>query len=203
MNYVTDHMRRELANHVLTLTHNGGAVRHYRLGPPDTNMGEVRLIFTSGPLPEQVIVTGDLNPREHGVASQQGYGLGWFGRRQGESYLCEKFLREGYYPEHAMRWMRGALEDAEANASVRKIAVLKGALESPELVTNSHESFYEWLRDVYRTDPEDEGFGYDPKVAGALAAVQQTFARLYGEMQQARPTQPLPVPDVCDMLRVE
>lgn len=190
MNYVTDNMRRELANHVLTLTHNGGAIRHYRLGPSDTNMGEARLIFTSAPLPEQVIITGDLNPRENGIVSQQGYGIGWFGRRQGESYLCEKFLRTSFYTEHARAWLRDEAADLADPNQARtddpaQIAALQaevrdaiGRGDHGDDPTRSHEAFWDWLRD-YGVDPEDEGFGYDPKVAGWLCAIQQRFVELY------------------------
>ena len=53
--------------------------------------------------PEGIILTGDLAParRGRGATSCYGYGLEWFAGRLSESYLCEKFLEEGWHADLA------------------------------------------------------------------------------------------------------
>lgn len=164
------------------------ATLRFRLGPPEyTGMGVTDIFFVRQP--ERIIITGDCHPAlgdGGGLISNPGYGLWWFARPQGENYLGEKFLRTAFYPQLAREWLQGWLTDAlggkreSTPKQVQEVTVVLGEHES--LVLEDYKSFADFLRDVLSIDPEDEGIGYDPKVLGWLAAVQQRFALLFAAM---------------------
>lgn len=51
--------------------------------------------------PEGITIAGDLTPGRNGNCSALGYGVGWFGSRKSEDYLCEKFLPHEWHHELA------------------------------------------------------------------------------------------------------
>lgn len=115
--YITEEMRRVMASKVLSVVAEYPGMIAYRLGHGDGSwMESTRILITRQPLPEQIIVTGDLCPGDNGVMSDFGYGLGWFGSRKSEGYLCEKFLRREFVPAAALRALKHALEQEEQDA---------------------------------------------------------------------------------------
>ena len=193
MTYVEDHMRQTLSDYVLTCTAATRSFAAYRLGPDaNTGMGVVRILFTSEPLVEQIIITGDLCPGDNGVISNAGYGIGWFGSPKSEHYLCEKFFREEYVPMRA----REALVEVQADHGAGELELTEKQLEmlhdaltdslepnsgDPSNPVRSHEAFYDLWCELFDTGPDDRGFDYDQRTAGWLCAIQQRFAELYQE----------------------
>lgn len=117
MNYVTEDMRRSMADKVLSIVAEHPGMIAFRLGPADGSwMESTRIFIARHPLPEQIIITGDLCPGDNGVMSDVGYGLEWFGTRKSECYLCEKFLRREWVPATALRALKYALEQEEQDA---------------------------------------------------------------------------------------
>ena len=203
MSYVTEEMRRSMADKVLTVVTEYEAMVVYRLGPADGSWLEsTRILITRHPLPEQIIITGDLCPGDNGILSDFGYGLGWFGSRKSEGYLCEKFLRREWVPATALRALKYALEQEEQDATdptepssvaTARATALKEAIDDigddpmgESTLTRHHEAFYEFWIDVFGNSPEDEGFDYNPRDAGWLCAIQQRFAECYQTLQSAK-----------------
>jgi len=115
--YVTEDMRRSMADKVLSIVAEYEGIVIYSLGPADGSwMESTRILISRHPLPEQIIITGDLCPGANGVLSDFGYGLGWFRSRKSEEYLCEKFLRREWVPDAALRALKYALEQEEQDA---------------------------------------------------------------------------------------
>ena len=199
--YVTENMRRSMADKVLTVVTEYEGMVIYRLGPADGSwMESTRILVARAPLHEQIIVTGDLCPGDNGIMSDFGYGLGWFGSRKSEGYLCEKFLRREWVPAAALRALKYALEQEEEEAAISdkpskaraRISALREAIDSvcdeptgESNVTRHHEAFYEFYVGVFGDSPEDEGFDYNPRDAGWLCAIQQRFAECYQALQSA------------------
>lgn len=194
--YVQDHMRQTLAGYVLSCTATCRFFAAYRLGPDaNTGMGVVRILFTSAPLAEQIIITGDLHPGNgNGILSNGGYGIGWFGSRKSEHYLCEKFLRTEFVPAKAREALLNVVTDY-ANDDLEldhgEVDELTQALAAsidpdngdPSNPVRSHEAFYEWWTEFFEDTPEDRGFDYHPDTAGWLCAIQQRFVELYQEKE--------------------
>lgn len=196
--------RRGFANHTLE-EHPGPAGLTCILRPPSGGHCEsTMLIFTgddAGKVPGYIVVMGDLCPGANGVVSNIGYGVGWFAARKSEGYLCEKFLRKVWVPELALAALRQALQDerdafvdadrAEVERITKRVEALEEAIEeagedaSGDVVAEST-PFYEAWTDIYDDSPEDQGYGYDPKDAALLVAIQETFARLYAAAHPER-----------------
>lgn len=188
-----------MANKVLSVVVEYPGVVIYRLGPADGSwMESTRILITRHPLPEQIIVTGDLCPGDNGILSDFGYGLGWFGSRKSECYLCEKFLRREWVPGLAKEALCQALHDARdehgdepPEEQAKRIDAIEDAIMASDdprgecAPTRSSEAFYEFWVDVFGTSPEDEGFDYNPRDAGWLCAIQQRFAECYQALQSA------------------
>jgi hypothetical protein len=162
-------------------------------------MESTRILISRHPLPEQIIITGDLCPGDNGILSDFGYGLGWFGSRKSEEYLSEKFLRREWVPEAALRALRYALQE-EIDSSERDDSDIRAARidklnyeldgigDAPtgeSAITRSHEAFYEFWVEVFGDSPEDQGFDYNPRDAGWLCAIQQRFCECYQALQSA------------------
>lgn len=72
----------------------------------NTIMGSTRLIFYAN----RIIITGDYCPGNRGVVSSAGYGLDWFSSQLSFSYLCSKFLDQGWFYEKALEDLRYYLD---------------------------------------------------------------------------------------------
>ena len=186
----------------LTKVSEGPGFVAYRMGIPGTRMESTDILFTSAPLDERIIITGDFEPGKHtdGVISNFGYGLPWFIRQAPSSYLCEKFLRTDFYPAHARRVLRNELEEAERQLAEEepddeyrakietRIEALKEAIEAEEHgddPTRSCESFSDLAEELYGCSDLCEGtIGYDPDESRRLGKIQQRFARLYAATQE-------------------
>lgn len=199
--YVTQEMRRSMADKVLTIVAEYEGMIVYRLGPADGSwMESTRILVSRHPLPEQIIITGDLCPGSNGILSDFGYGVGWFGSRKSEEYLCEKFLRREWVPERAKEALCQALHDARdercAEASDEEVArldVIEDAIIASDdpcgecAPTRSSEAFYEFWNETFGDSPENQGMDYSPRDAGWLCAIQQRFVECYQALQYTEP----------------
>lgn len=175
MTYVTDDIRNLFDNHVLELIQEGKITGYY-LREPGTRNCLVLLTFS----PEGITIAGDLTPETNGSVSTYGYGLDWFSRQSSEGYLCEKFLTQRWLPELAAAelrdpggWFREQVVD---DNQMIELKLLANSLEVGEC--GAFESI-ERLDDIGIECQDVPGFGYDPKEASVLCAIQQTFRRLY------------------------
>ena len=194
--------RKQFANY--TLTELGAwPVRVYQLRKPGHGgmEGVDVLVMGGGQVPERIVVTGDLAPNDNqGCVSNVGYGLDWFAGRKSDDYLCGKFLRREWVPEIARAALKDRLEEEQKDAadenldSLDRAAAKTRAEKLAEAMedfgestdpTRSAEAFHELWSDVYDDTPEDTGFGYDPRSAALLVAIQETFARLYWDTREA------------------
>lgn len=115
--YVTEEMRRSMADKVFSVVAEYEGMVVYRLGPADGSwMESTRILISREPLAEQIIITGDLCPGANGILSNFGYGVRWFGRKQSEEYLCSKFLRREWVPAAALRALKYDLEQEKQHA---------------------------------------------------------------------------------------
>lgn len=198
----TEYMREEAAKCQLSIVHQVPGVTVYRLGLPNTGIGSTKIIITSSPLAEQIILTGDLHPGDgHGLVSSPGYGIDWWSRPKDAEYLSVKFgLPTVYVREYAIDAIRDDLEmeqegfDADGDdATAKRIQAIKAALQAVEDAdkgvwgeeedpTRSAEAFYDWYCDTFGTCPDGEGWGYSPRDVGWLVAIQHRFAECWREM---------------------
>jgi hypothetical protein len=181
--YVKAHMREALKGHklsVVSLSATRVGVSVFNMKRDGTRIMKVQISFT----PEGIFIMGDLCPGLHGVGSALGYGLGWFKGRKSEGYLCEKFLVTGFVAEYAADSIEDTLKDPE-DYDLTPDAV-KGLRE---VITHLRDdSSYGETRlydDLclldYPTDDGVPGYGYDPRDAGWLCAIQQRFAELWDD----------------------
>lgn len=207
-----DEFRAQLADY--TLTEMGAEpARIFLLRKPEGGAMEgVDIAFLGGPgLGERIIITGDLCPLLHGCVSNIGYGIGWFAGRKSDAYLCEKFLRKVWVPEQALAALKDRLAEEEreerelgddpvrAQERINAMARIQKLTEAIEEIggdpsdacapTRSAEAFCDLWVDIYGDTPEDIGFGYAPRDAALLVAIQEAFARLY-EAAQAEKAKP-------------
>ena len=184
----------------LTKVSEGPGFVAYRMGIPGTRMESTDIMFTSAPLDARIIITGDFDPGNHtdGVISNHGYGIAWFVRRSPSGYLCEKFLRTGYHPDHGRRVLQGCFEevkremaegepdDARREKLEARAEALVEAIEAEDGYddpTRDGSAFYEFITDTFGDSDYCEGAtGYDPDEARRLGKIQQRFARLYAAM---------------------
>lgn len=181
MSNSSDEFRLNLSNHTLRVVAEYPGFIEFRLGLPNESwMESTRILITRHPLPEQIILTGDLCHGANGILSDTGYGLGWFARPQGESYLCEKFLRREWVPQKALDALRYRLDEAdEYELTEKQCTGLALAIEcSEDALTDecsdvrNSEAFYSTWVDIFGEPPEDEGYGYNPRDASWLCAIQ-------------------------------
>ena len=196
-----------------TLTEIGPGVPHVRVfhlrAPGGGAMEGVEILFTSAPTRERIVVVGDLSPNDNqGCVSNAGYGIRWFARRWSNDHLASKFLQKVWVPDLALAALQSLLDDArkdsEANAEVvheraterafKRLAAIEEAIAASEgepdgerATTRSAETFHEWYQDTFEDPPESTGFGYQPREAALLCAIQETFARLYEKRESEIP----------------
>lgn len=194
-------------------------VRLYQLRKPGHGgMEGVDVLVMGGDVDERIVITGDLAPNDNqGCVSNIGYGVDWFAGRKSDDYLCGKFLRQVWVPEDARAAIKDRLAeeqrdaadedlDADERETARERAEkLAEAVEYAEEFNDparSSEAFHELWEEVYDDTPEDLGFGYDPRSAALLVAIQETFARLYWAKREAETLTatlgPLQQPTRCD-----
>jgi hypothetical protein len=199
--YVTEDMRRSMADKVLSIVAEYEGMAIYRLGPADGSwMESTRILISREPLAEQIIITGDLCPGANGILSNFGYGVRWFGRKQSEEYLCSKFLRREWVPEAAVRALQYSLQEEidssdrdDSDVRAARIETLGYAIDcigdepsGEQSVARNSEAFYEFWADTFGDSPEDQGMDYNPRDAGWLCAIQQRFAECYQALQSAK-----------------
>ena len=180
--------------------------------PGHGGMDGVDLILLGGEhVGQRIVVTGDLSPNDNqGCQSNLGYGLDWFAGRCSDHYLCEKFFRKVWVPDLARAELRERLveeqqeaaddegNNAKARAELReRVEKLEEAVEHVEEdgdsiddPTRSAEAFHDLWVDVYHDGPEGMGYGYDPRSAALLVAIQETFSRLYWAAREVEKQDP-------------
>lgn len=242
MSYIEGHMRESLKGHFLEMVLDTEKFKaFYMREKPNSRMMSTLFIFH----PEGITIAGDLTPALHGNCSTIGYGLDWFASKLSETYLCEKFLTQGWHAELAeeelaeMRdstlagkndhelWgglddlrcsreelieelleYRRALVDAEPDekpairAAIRdmrppliaaRAAIVAKREEVAEridtLLNNLSQDFlYEEWTSYFEHDSEGmPGYGYSPREAGWLCALQQKFSELYHASKKTVP----------------
>lgn len=149
-------------------------------------MQSTRLVFLSNP--PQIIITGDLCPGIHGILSNMKYGIEWFGSHKSPGYLCEKFLREEWVPEKCQKELRAYANESERRkdrTKLREIARdIDGWVSDSGPAVSQHQT-YEELCDLDYSYVDDgiPGYGYNPREADLLVAIQKQFADLYQQQQ--------------------
>lgn len=182
--YVTDQMRKALANHRLELVQEGPVTAYYLKDPTEGRMMSTLVLFS----PEGIVLQGDLTPERNGTVSCYGYGIGWFGSPKSEDYLCEKFLEKRFVQEAAITELKDPdsywrdLSGIETGEWYRRIERLDEIID--DLESDGHEA--EWLIGELEdagcvVDDWPPGWTYEPREAGWLCAIQQRFAELYQE----------------------
>ena len=148
---------------------------HWILRDPEHGglINSTHISFLPGP---RIAVYGDLCPCKHGVISALGYGLPWFSRPKGASYLGEKFLPVVWTWERAESELRWHIDNDEDDAET--LNKFREALGDDECDARQ---LYEALEG---TGYEDElpGYGYDPRDERLLQAIQHRFAAAYTAM---------------------
>ena len=168
-------------------------VRVYRIRRPGTLMGSTLLMEAAG----QITIAGDLCPGRNGVVSTLGYGLDWFARQLGGSYLAEKFLSKRWVPALAARWVTEVLAGTdEAFVGHHNYAEThREALEDLGGEDNIREmgevAFYEALSEIDSDIMDDEppGWDYEPTELRCLVAIQARFAKLWADQAGAASTE--------------
>ena len=196
--YVDDELRARWAEHKLVPMNVTGEVTGYRLKHPDS--GRVQgcmILFT----PEGIVVCGDWCPNNnHGVVSNLGYGVEWFGNTLSEGYLCSKFLRTEYSRRAAREAVverlkdlketlaeRGALRDDVRQLWEARIEAYEIALEEDdgESIDCEHfgteERYYALIQEANDWDEVVDGspHDYDDRDAGLLCVIQHRFSELW------------------------
>ncbi len=179
--YVEEGWKESLKDHELRLVANVEEYEVWLMKAPNTRHLLVQIFFS----PEGIAIQGDvLFNRKKGLVSDFGYHRGWFGREQSESYLCEKFLRYVFVPEVAAEEIEDMLENPEEhNISKGLVPYLK---EIAEELRDGKYGRYEFEMELDRVDyhpDEPLGYGYDPKEASPLCAIQQKFVELYSKLE--------------------
>ncbi len=159
-----------------------------------TSVRKVQITFT----PEGIAIQGDvgLGPSNHGVCSGPGYGLRWWVSLLSEGYLAEKFLHRCWTRERALEeceWRRDEaareLAAEEAKEDEERITEQKAMLKTWDIVIRGldggdfgESDLYSALDEAgYDCSDGAPGWGYDINDMGWLAAIQQTFKRLWDE----------------------
>lgn len=172
-----DNFKNMLNKHILVPVQTTGPIEAYYLKDPAQGRMMSTLIMGT---PEGISLMGDLTPERNGSASCLGYDLRWFSGASSNHYLCEKFLTKRWVQEIAVEQLSNAashfgLQDGDAD-----IAKLKEIGE--HLKGSDH--LEEWLYDELfelggYTDGGLPGYGYDPREAMVLCAIQARFSELY------------------------
>ncbi|HUU59755.1 MAG TPA: hypothetical protein VMZ50_09435 [Phycisphaerae bacterium] len=185
MTYATDSMRRDLERHRIEVVQDDERLRCFWLREP----GEWCMSVLVTELPSrQIALTGDLTfGGRNGIVSDRGYGLGWFGGRLGEDYLCEKFLSEKWSRERAAKWCRWHRDDIKYDAD--QFETWKALCEIERDLTQweeirTPEELYDALIPIGMADGDVPGYGYDENHAGWLCAVQQRFRECWQQMAE-------------------
>lgn len=171
-------------------------VRAFRLRPPgyEGRCETVDIVFLERL--GQIVVAGDLCPGRHGVASANGYGLGWFSKPLSPDYLAEKFLARGWHEE----LVRDGLDDLEADLD-REAAEAAAEAEDDEvregdegrrgahreairearrcLEDGDPRGVYDALVDAGYDAEDVPGHGYRPRDMALLAVINERFAALF------------------------
>ena len=148
-----------------------------------------RLVFFKNPV--QILVTGDLCPLRHGVVSDMRYGIEWFAGRLGESYLCEKFLKQEWVPEKCRDELKGLLADLTEDDDAKDREAIEELLEQ-----DFNEIGESGVRDALcetnsgYCDDGTPGYTYNPRDAGILCGIQQRFAELYRALKAEQEAAP-------------
>lgn len=182
MTYVTNEMEETFRKHYLVLMQEGFSTAYY-MREAGTRNCCVLLTFS----PEGVTITGDRTPQRNGTVSVcgEGYSVPWFAGKLSEGYLCEKFLAERWVLELAAAelrdpgsWIRDYTEDVEALNDLADHLVSNGDYDTDiRYLVDKCDSLGIPCDDLV------PGYGYDPKEAGWLCAIQQAFSRLYREKE--------------------
>lgn len=184
--------------------HRGSHTSAYLLRKPGHGgMEGVDILFTSEPLNERIVITGDLCPNDNqGCISDLGHGLGWFARRQGTDSLCAKFLRTRYVPQIALERLVSMLtdevrdstdemlDDEQRSIAAERVAKIQEAIDSVDHgddPTRSAEAFHEWWTDTFDNSDDIPGYGYDLRDAALLTVICETFGRLYAATKTTTP----------------
>ena len=184
----------QLRLHVLGYVVETDRVQVYRCSRP----GEGRIMsFQVAFTPEGIAIQGDFTPEQNGCVSSYGKGRGWFAGQLSPRYLAEKFLQKGHHAEQVVCWLLDHADDLEQQlldedlptrldeedqarlreriAKIRELAQGDEVLESPERFRDAFEAIVpDW-------DWDDGPWDYQPQALADLAAIQQTFARLWAE----------------------
>ena len=193
----------QLADHQLTTLCETDKVSVYRLHRAGTRTMSVQVAFT----PEGISIMGDFVPGGgNGVNSDLGYGRDWFSKHLGVDYLAEKFLKRRWTAtaarDHIECWIADAEERvaeliAEKEADNTELAAAQSRLDDMReaLADAGNGEFADstaYDHHFARLFPEDSDtetvypdWDYDEQEASDLAAIHQTFVRLWA----ARPAE--------------
>ena len=174
-------MDKIFENHELHLIEEGDNFKLYQL--KDNRYGYMQSCYISFSM-EHICIFGDMVPRNHGVNSIIGYGENWFSKELGQYYLCEKFLEKDWFSELAVNHLKDKYnleyyfgenyEDYEDEIN-DMITSLECGEMGCEGLANAIEAICE------DTLEEMPGYGYNPRDADLLHAIQKRFSKLKKE----------------------
>lgn len=189
MSYITEQMRKELADHVL-VEHDEPTYCMQRLGTSVFESSGARTIVRIGEFADRLCVAGDirLGANNYGLVSAPGYGIYWFADDLSEAYLCEKFFRKEWRWDasvEAIRWLIKFDEDADEDGWwTRHATELSAYLADPKWRYDDTPNEWEFREKMASLGFDSEvgdplGCDYPRKQAGWLCAIQQRFRELY------------------------
>jgi len=182
MTYVTDSMKTEMASHVLIPVEVSDNFKLYTLNRPGTIVYSVYIAEFA----RRLCLSGDicLGGNDRGIVSSPGYGVAWFSGHLAESYLCQKFLREEWQWDVAVRGIKQHIEDDRNDGEG---LYLENEHKLDELINNhfweydepNQAEYYEYMTSIGHDGCELPGFDYPRMHAGWLCAIQQRFSELF------------------------
>jgi hypothetical protein len=181
MKFVEPHMLEELKDHILVPLESGPHVKAFYLKRPNEGrMMSTLILFT----PEGIVIQGDLAPSRNGNISNMGYGLNWFRGELGGEYLCEKFLERKFVSQYASEEIRREIlrQRYEREIDFEKARDLWDIADMPDDFTGPVIAYDFWTQDLSQEGSDCPGYGFEPREAGWLCAIQQKFAELYQAM---------------------
>lgn len=177
MSRVDDHMKKNLEKHYLYQWKGGDDLRGFLMRAEGTMNMSVSIIA----YPHGVAIMGDIAPGRGCCIERKD--LEWFAGNLSESYLLEKSsIPKEWQADAAAEYFEdfvgtlpdlGAEEKEEWEAIIRKLKA--GEMDAHELASD--------LETVsFPLDDGLPGLDYKRSDAAWLCAIQQRFAKLYGEM---------------------
>ena len=165
-------------------------VSMYLLKKPGTWNYSCQITFS----PAGIAIQGDITPEDNNGSCSRGKSLEWFAGELSPDYLASKFLRRKWSEELCKRDLNRRIGEAQELYEVQKADNDERAEDTSAELEQLHRlhlaaffgehNFYQACEREGFDDGDDlPGWGYAPQEVAILAAIQQTFRRLYWEWE--------------------